>query len=132
LAAYDAIRFVFDYYVFPRYAEYQIANPKLASVITAHYLKISDELGYAILPDASLVNNLGYYALRSKKYGVAGELFALNVRNYPEDANLQDSYGDYYMAIGEKKNAIGCYQKALLIKEIPETRFKLNELLKKK
>ncbi|MDB5135408.1 MAG: hypothetical protein JWP37_2011 [Mucilaginibacter sp.] len=132
IAAYDALRFIFDYYAFPRYSEYQITNPNLPSMITNHYRKITEELGYQVLPDVSLVNNLGYYALRSKEYEVAGKLFALNVRNYPEDANLQDSYGDYYLAKGDRKNAIMWFKKALSIKEIPETRAKLNLLLQGK
>lgn len=131
IAAYDALRFMFDYYAFPRYAAYQITNPNLPAVITTHYRKISEELGYPVLPDEPLVNNLGYYALNSKNYGIAGELFALNVRNYPNDANPLDSYGDYYLAIGDKQNAMTCFKKALTIKEIPETRTKLNLLLKK-
>ena len=63
---------------------------------------------------------------------MAGELFALNVRNYPKDANLLDSYGDYYLAKGDKENAIICLKKALSITEIPESRVKLNLLLKGK
>lgn len=132
IAAYDAIRFVFDYYAFPRYAGYQITNPNLPNVITDHYRNITEQLGYQVLPNASLVNNLGYYALRTKRFDMAGQLFALNTRNYPLDANLHDSYGDYYMAIGDKENAISCFKKALSITEIPATRAKLNELLKKK
>ncbi len=130
IAVYDALRFIFDYYAFPRYSEYQITNPNLPSMITNHYRKITDELGYQVLPNASLVNNLGYYALRSKEYDVAGKLFALNVRNYPKDANPLDSYGDYYLAKGDRKNAIMCFKKALSITEISETRVKLNLLLK--
>jgi uncharacterized protein len=130
IAAYDALRFVFDYYIFPRSSEYQITNPNLASVIVNHYRRITEELGYQVLPNVSLVNNLGYYALRSKRYDVARELFALNVVNYPMDANVQDSYGDYYMGKGDIKNAISCFKKALSIKEIPETKAKLKLLLK--
>lgn len=132
IAAYDALRFIFDYYAFPRYSGYQITNPSLPAVISNHYRKITEELGYEVLPDVSLVNNLGYYALRSKKYAVAGELFALNVLNYPKDPNLQDSYGDYYLAIADRKNAILWFKKALAVTEIPETRAKLNLLLKGK
>ena len=104
-------------------------SDNLPSVITAHYRKITEELGYPVLPDEPLVNNLGYYALRKKRYDLAGELFALNVLNYPTDANPQDSYGDYYMAIGDNNNAASCFKKALAIREIPETRAKLNLLL---
>jgi len=129
IAAYDALRFIFDYYAFPKYSEYQISNPNLPAVITAHYRKITEELGYQVFPDESLVNNLGYYALRSKKFDMAGKLFALNVLNYPRDANPQDSYGDYYLAKEDNNNAILCFKRALAIKEIPETRAKLDLLL---
>jgi tetratricopeptide (TPR) repeat protein len=132
IGAYDALRFIFDYYAFPRYSAYQITNPNLPLLITDHYRKITEQLGYRVLPNVSLVNNLGYYALREKRYDVAGKLFALNVLNYPEDANLHDSYGDYYMAKGDRQNAIRCFKKALSITEIPETRAKLNLLLKDK
>ena len=132
IAAYDALRFVFNDYAFPRYSEYQITNPNLSSVITNHYRKITAQLGYEVLPEASLVNNLGYYALRLKRYDMAGQLFALNVLNYPKDANPQDSYGDYYLAKGDRKNAAICFKKALSITEMPETRAKLNLLLEGK
>lgn len=130
ISAYNALRFIFDYYAFPIYTDHQTTNPMLASVITEHYLTISKQLGYTVLPDASLVNNLGYRALHLKQLDLAGRLFALNVLNYPKDANLEDSYGDYYMAIGDKKNAIERYKKALSIKEITETRTKLNAIIK--
>ena len=130
IAAYDALRFIFDYYAFPQTVAHQPTNPHLASAIVDHYRRISDALGYHVPPDASLVNGLGYYALRLKHVDVAGQLFALNVQNYPDDANLLDSYGDYYQAIADKKNAIAWYRKALAIMEIADTRSKLNALLK--
>ena len=120
IAAYDALRFIFDDYAFPRDAAHQPTNPHLGSIIIDHYRTISGKLGYQLLPDASLMNSLGYYALHLKQFDVAGQLFALNVQNYPKDANGFDSYGDYYQAIADKENAIACYQKALAIREIDE------------
>ncbi|WP_071781074.1 alpha/beta hydrolase-fold protein [Adhaeribacter aquaticus] len=131
IASYDALRFLFDYYAFPT-GDSQINHPDLPSLIAEHYRRVSKELGYQILPGANLVNNLGYYSLGQKKYDVARQLFNMNVLNYPKDANLQDSFGDYYKAVGDKKNAIAWYKKALAVMEIPETRAKLNELTKKK
>lgn len=130
ISAYNALRFIFKDYAFPIDAEHQVTNPVLTSVITEHYLSISKQLGYSVLPDASLVNSLGYRALHEKQFEVAGRLFALNVMNYPKDANCEDSYGDYYLAIGDKINAIERFKKALALEEIGETRHKLNALLK--
>lgn len=132
IAAYDALRFLFDYYEFPKYANYTTENPQLKTVITEHYITISKQMGYKVLPDNALVNNFGYHALSQKKYALAKELFEMNVLNFPEDANLLDSVGDYYNAVGDTKNAIVWYQKTLAKKEISETRAKLNSLLKDK
>src|SRR5690606_36513690 len=97
-------------------------NPQLKSVIIEHYTTISKQMGYKILPNKSLVNNFGYWALRQKQFRMAKELFEMNVLNFPEEANLLDSFGDYYNTVGDKKNAIVWYQKALALKEIPETK----------
>jgi predicted alpha/beta superfamily hydrolase len=132
IAAYDALRFLFDYYEFPKYAKYATENPELKTLITEHYTTISKQMGYKMLPEKSLVNNFGYRALNQKQYALAKELFEMNVLNFPKDANLLDSLGDYYNAIGDAKNAIVWYQKTLTIKEIGETREKLNSLLKVK
>ena len=131
ISAYDGLRFIFDYYPLPKYSSYSIQNPNLLFLITEHYSNISKQLGYEVLPDASLINSLGYRALNEKLFDMAKKLFKFNVLNYPKDANLKDSFGDYYSAIGDKKNAIVWYQKALSITEIKETREKLNALLRK-
>lgn len=132
IAAYDALRFLFDYYEFPKYAKYTTDNPQLKTLIRAHYATISKQLGYKVLPDKDFVNNFGYRALNQKQYALAKELFEMNVLNFPEEANLMDSFGDYYNTIGDKKNAVLWYQKTLDKIEINETRQKLNSLLKVK
>jgi uncharacterized protein len=132
IAAYDALRFLFDYYEFPKYANYTTENSQLKTLIVAHYTTISKQMGYKILPDSSLVNNFGYRALSQKQYALAKELFEMNVLHFPEDANLLDSVGDYYTTVGDTQNAMVWFQKTLAKKEIPETRAKLNALLKDK
>lgn len=57
IAAYDALRFIFNYYAFPRNADYQPTNPRLVSVIIDHYHTVSSALSYQVLPAASLVNS---------------------------------------------------------------------------
>jgi predicted alpha/beta superfamily hydrolase len=132
ISAYDALRFIFDYYAFPKYAKYQTGNPHLMALITEHYRNVSTQMGYAILPNASLINSFGYRALNANHFEMAKQLFEWNVLHYPKDANLHDSFGDYYNAIGDKQNAIAWYQKALTITEITQTREKLNALTGKK
>lgn len=132
IAAYDALRFLFDYYEFPKFAKYTTDNPQLKTLIIQHYDTISKQLGYKVLPDKEFVNSLGYAALHYKKFELSKELFEMNVSNFPDDANLMDSFGDYYNAINDKKNAVKWYQKTLDLKEINETRQKMNTLLKVK
>jgi predicted alpha/beta superfamily hydrolase len=132
IATYDALRFLFDYYEFPRYSNYTTENPYLKTVITDHYNNISQQMGYKVLPNKSLVNTIAYRALNQKQFVLAKELFEINVLNFPEDANLLDSFGDYYNAVGDKKNAITWYQKALSLHQIPETEEKLEKLQIKK
>jgi hypothetical protein len=125
------LKFIFDYYPVPKNATYSTENPSLVLLINEHYRNISKKLGYEVLPEASLINSLGYRAMNTKQFEMAKMFFKMNVVNYPKDANLLDSMGDYYLTIGDKKNAIAWFQKALSVTEIRETREKLNTLLKK-
>jgi hypothetical protein len=132
ISAYDALRFIFDYYSFPRYANYTTENPHLITLITDHYSYISKQMGYKIPPEGALINSFAYRALNQKQFTMAKNLFEMNVLNFPEDSNFQDSFGDYYSAVGDKENAKAWYQKALAKIEISETRLKLNSLIKGK
>ena len=48
--------------------------------------------------------------------------------NYPNSFNVYDSMGDLLVARAEKDSATKCYQKALLLRENPDTRKKLEGL----
>jgi hypothetical protein len=63
-----------------------------------------------------------------KKFDKAFYLFKLNVSIYPDSWHVYDALGDYYSAIGDKNKAIDNYKKTLLIKEVPDTRKKLEVL----
>jgi uncharacterized protein len=132
LAEYDAIRFLFKDYKFVMKDAYTTdSNAKLSSILETHYKKVSAQLGYKINPDENLVNDAGYAALGSKQLDKAGDLFKLNVLNFPKSSNAFDSLGDYYLEINDNDNASINFKKALEIKEIPQTRKKLEQLLKK-
>lgn len=132
LAEYDALRFFFKDYKFVMKDVYTTdPNAKLSSILEIHYEKISKQLGYKVNPDENLVNDAGYAALGAKHLEKAGDLFKLNVLNYPKSSNAFDSLGDYYLEINDSENAIVNFKKALEIKEIPQTRKKLEKLIKK-
>lgn len=128
---YDALRFIFDYYKLKIYnSELEDANFKLDSLLVTHYNNVSDQLGYLVKPNESQVNNLGYRMLRQKQFDKAEALFKLNITSYPQTANCYDGLGDLYLAKGDKLKAIESFKKTLSLKEIPETKEKLLQLVK--
>ncbi len=133
IGEYDALRFIFDYYKLKIYnSELEDPNFKLDSLFVTHYNNVSEQIGYLVKPDESQVNGLGYYMLRQKQFIKAEALFKLNITNYPETANCYDGLGDLYLAKGDKINAIASFKKTLTLKQIPETKEKLDKLLKEK
>jgi uncharacterized protein len=132
LAEYDAIRFFFKEYKFVMKESYLTdPNAKLGAILDTHYKAVSKQLGYTVNPDENLVNDAGYAALGAKHFDKAADLFKLNVANYPQSSNAFDSLGDYYVEINDSANAVENFKKALAIKEIPQTRKKLEKLEKK-
>jgi len=133
IGEYDALRFIFNYYKLKIYnSELEDPNFKLDSLLVTHYNTVSSQIGYPVKPGESLVNNLGYHMLRQKQFNKAEALFKLNITNYPETANCYDGLGDLYLAKGDKAKAIENFKKTLTLKAIPETKQKLEKLLKEK
>ena len=131
IGEYDALRFIFDFYKLKIYdSELNDPHFKLDSVLTAHYNNVSEQMGYTIKPDENQVNNLGYKIMGNKQYTKAETLFKLNIINYPQSGNCYDSLGDLYIETGNKTKAIESFKKALTLKTIPETKQKLEKLLK--
>lgn len=129
IAEYDALRFIFSKYRFKlSFKDFTDPTVDLVDKFKKHYQEVSKLLGYKLLPPESMLNGLGYQFLHRKEYAKAGGLFKINVENYPESYNVYDSYGDYFLAIGDKSKAIEYFKKALSIKENPESREKLNKL----
>ena len=129
IAEYDAFHVIFNYYPFKlSYNDYSNVNQALISKIENHFENVSKQMGYKVKPPEDMVNSFGYVALNSKNYDDAIYIFKLNVKNYPESYNVYDSIGEFYEARGDKANAIDSYKKALLIKEVPYTRQKLEKL----
>jgi len=130
IGEYDALRFIFGFYKLKIY-DSELANPNfnLDSLLTAHYKRVSEQMGYVVKPSESQVNSFGYQMLGAKQFKKAGNLFKLNVANNPTSSNCYDSLGDFYLGTGDKTKATESFKKALTLQEIPETREKLNKLL---
>lgn len=133
IAEYDGLRFIFDKYRFKvSIKDFADSTIDLANKLEQHYKQVSKQFGYKIFPSENMLNSLGYEFLLRKQYAKAAGLFKINVNNYPESYNVYDSYGDYFMAVGDKSKAAEFFKKALSLKENPESRKKLDELLKLK
>lgn len=131
ISTYDAFRFVFEKFRFKlSFKDFTDSTADLATKFEKHYQEVSKLFGYKVSPPENMLNGIGYEFLQQKQYAKAGRLFKMNVDNYPESANVYDSYGDYFLAIDNKSKAIEHFKKALAIKENPESRKKLNTLLK--
>ena len=132
MTEYDAFHFIFDYYGLKLTRE-DLVNFNLNTLeqLQNHYELISKNLGYTVKCPEMMANGLGYALLGQRKFKESELVFNMNIRNYPNSFNVYDSMGDFYDATGEKAKAIDCYKKALSIKEFPDTKVKLDALLKK-
>jgi uncharacterized protein len=129
ITEYDALRFFFDFYPLKfTMKDFTDSIGALADKYQNHFAMLSQKMGYQIKPDEGEINYMGYDFLGRKMYKTAERLFKLNVDNYPESFNVYDSYGDYFVAVNDKENAILQFKKALSIKENEGSRKKLTEL----
>lgn len=133
ITEYDALRFIFDYYPLKlARRDLQDTTLTLFNKLEKHHKMVSEHVGYQVHPPESLVNILGYQALERRQFDNAGRFFKWNVEHYPESANVYDSYGDYFVAVGDKANAIIQFQKSLAVMETEASRQKLEALTGKK
>jgi uncharacterized protein len=129
MAENDALRTLLRYEPLP-IPEAGVESPTFnADFVKKHYTHISDQVGYRMLPPEALVFQFAlacmYRQLPEKAHG----FLKLNMENYPNSYNVFDSMGDYYERQGEKSKAIESYEKALKIKEHPQTKDKLIKLI---
>jgi tetratricopeptide (TPR) repeat protein len=87
--------------------------------------------GYKITLSRTL-NIFGYALLNEKKVDLAIEVFKLNVRKFPDEANSFDSLAEAYMVKGDIKTSIKYYKKALEVDPNFENSKKMLETLQKK
>ncbi|MGI4735651.1 MAG: hypothetical protein ACRYG7_10780 [Janthinobacterium lividum] len=128
LGQYDGLKFLFDDYGFrPSQFTFQ-PQADLDSAIVAHFARVSRQMGYPVLPDEQLVNNLGYQSLGQHQLQKTLAFFTRNVANYPRSANAYDSLGDAYAQQGNKRQAMLAYEQSLRLAETPDTRSKLRAL----
>ncbi|MGC4039006.1 MAG: alpha/beta hydrolase-fold protein [Chitinophagaceae bacterium] len=138
IATYDALHFIFNDYAMKIEDGYFIDPEfKLADFIEKHFKHISwkygftDKNGGPLSPPEDLLYNLGYFVSTKKQFSKAEDLYKMNIKYHPESANVYDHLGDLYSEEGDLSHAKANYKKALSLKEIPETRQKMEKLGKK-
>ncbi len=91
-------------------------------------LKLQEEL----IPQANVnqLNTIGYQFLTNNKVNRAIEIFKMNVKKNPNNANAYDSLGDGYRTKGNKKNAIKNYKKSLTLNPVPALKANSIKMLK--
>ena len=62
------------------------------------------------ITDPGILNMLGYSLVNQERFDEALIVFEVNIRKYPDIANGYDSLAEYYMTIGDNKNAIKFYK----------------------
>lgn len=131
IATYDALHFAFDFYNFPLdKSDYADTTMAIAYRMEKHYNDVSKKMGYKINPSESIINTLGYNAIYLKNLPLAEYFFKMNISNFPDSYNAFDSFGDYFVSVGNVEQATIMYKKALSIYDNLETRKKLESISK--
>ena len=129
VSEYDGLRFIFSFYRLKLTREdFTDSSAAIVAKYKKHYEAVSEGFGFKVSPPELSINSLGYQALGNKQYSKAAAFFEMNITNYPNSNNVYDSYGDFFAVKKDTANAIVYYQKALAIKEVDDTKYKLNQL----
>ena len=64
-------------------------------------------------PNEFEINEWAYRMLAKEQFQEAKEIFKLNVHLFPNSGNVYDSYGEVLLKMGDKKQAIEMYKKAI-------------------
>ena len=137
IAEYDAFHFLFSYYKMPHEFDGKLFDRHIsfdpASAFSEHFDEVSKRMGYKVLPPEDMLAGLGNYYYRNGNFPERGyALLMLNVKNYPYSFDANNNMGDYYNHQKDKAKAAEYYNKALAIKDNPETKKKLDSLKGKK
>jgi predicted alpha/beta superfamily hydrolase len=82
---YDALRMIFAGWSYPRDPQTNFLKGSLDDV-KAHYRRLGERLGFALLPPEAIVNELGYQRLRMNNLDAALAAFQFNTELNPQSA----------------------------------------------
>jgi hypothetical protein len=120
ISIYDALRFIFrwyklsiphKFYVEPYSLEYQ---EELMNLITHHFDTISYYFGNEVLPPQETIRNLGFefqYFWQKPEYAFV--LHQLNLKNFPDNKDVYETMGDFYLMEKDTLKAIEFIETAI-------------------
>jgi len=129
ITAYDAFRFIFDFYKFKTNTEeYLDPESNFLEKIVNHYIKISNVFKTKMNPDEGFIDYLGHHRMEIKQFKQSEEFFKLNIVNYPNSHIAFGSLGDLYAVTGVKEKAIENYRKSISLDKNSISKKKIKEL----
>lgn len=127
LSIYDGLVFTFQGYQIRNY------NERGKEDIKEHFEKLSDNLGYPIIPPQNMLNSIGQYNLNLKKdLDTAIDFLEWNAELYPKSFITYENLGKAYMEKGKDRKAIKNFQKALELNPSSSFSKEMLEKLEKK
>ncbi len=133
ISEFDGLKFLFSWHRFPKWSEIMDTEKSvddLTQLIVSHHEKISSKFGYEVLPKERQINTIGFTLMNRGMSEKAYAMFDLNIRNYPDSPDAQESMGDYYVAQEDTDKAIGFFETAIELGADDAVKKKLDELTK--
>jgi predicted alpha/beta superfamily hydrolase len=115
IGALDGLKFIFDFYKRP---SFPVLTDSSSVILENHYRKISETMGYKILPSEYDLAGLAWRSrVMEKNFYRAFNFLQLYIRLYPESAAAYNSMGQYYEARGDKSKARSYFDQAQALRE---------------
>ena len=92
-ATYDGLQYLFNDYSYNPMLHYYYPDSEQSKIdivedITKHFERLSDKMGYTVLPLESYINSWAFGFLSFGKAELTEQLLDLNIKNYPESKNV--------------------------------------------
>lgn len=127
-ATYCAMKFIYEGYCLP--------VKKVAfntDIIEKQSKKVSENIGYSLIYEEHILDNIGKYSMLVGELSGAREIFEINQQNYPQSANTYISLAHLYTQQNDWLKAIANYDKAFELHPAYKARYKdLLDALRKK
>ncbi len=126
----DGLRHIFDFYPFKTpTVELWDANIDLVKKASTHFAKVSETMGYKVIPGPWRMNSIAYQLINLKQLERARKVLEYNATLYPKFWNCYDSLGELQEKMGNIDEAIKNYKKATMLNPDGPSKQKWKDLL---